>query len=131
MNGLIQHKAARPRDIATCVREYLKAGDLAGVLSMFHPDCGLAFPEGSPPSFGLAAVRAAFVPLIELRPTLVSEVTGELVVGDTALIQANWRLEGPDGVALNEGSSTEVAKQRADGSWVYYIDCPTGLPAIE
>ncbi len=119
-------KANRPRDIATCVGHYLKNGDLEGILTMFHPDCVLVFPEGAQAVTGLDEVRKAFEPFVEFRPDLHSEVTGELIHGDTALLSANWVIKGPDGSTIASGKSTEIAKRKADGSWVYFMDCPYG-----
>lgn len=119
-------KAMRPRDISHCVGHYLKKGDLDGILTLFHPDCLLVFPENTAPISGLQAIRSAFEPFIELTPTLQSHVTGELIKGDLALLSANWEIEGPDGSTLAKGQSTEVAKRLPDGSWVYFMDCPYG-----
>ena len=55
-----------------------------------------------------------------MRPTLISKV----INGDTALMQATWRMEAPDGSILSEGKSTEVAKLLPNGGWGYYIDGP-------
>lgn len=123
-------KAMRPRDIADRVGEYLKQGDLEAIVSFFHPDCTLCFPVNEAPKKGLDAVRESFAPLVALRPQLFSRVTGELIHRDMALLQAEWRLEAPDGTRIDGGRSTEVAKQNEDGSWVYYIDCPNGLPML-
>lgn len=128
MNGRTYKKAMLPREIAERVGEYLEQGDLEGVVSLFHPSCTLCFPVTETPKQGLEAVRASFAPFMPSRPVLTSRVTSELINGDTALLQATWRLEAADGSRIDEGRSTEVAKQHADGSWVYFIDCPHGLP---
>ena len=121
-------KAMRPRDIGNTVACFLLEGNMDAIVSMFHPDCVVCFPPGAPPSKGLERVREIFAPFIELRPRMTSTVTGELIHGDTALIQADWRIEAPDGSIMAKGCSTEVAKQKEDGSWVYYMDCPNGPP---
>lgn len=123
-------KAKYPHDIANRVGEYLQEGNLDGILSFFHPDCTICFPADAPPQKGLKAVRDLFSPFVEVRPTLISQVTGEVANGDTALLQAEWRIEGPDGSLIAEGKSTEVVKQNDDGSWVYFIDCPFGPPSF-
>ncbi len=123
-------KAKRPSEIANCVGAYLAEGDLDGIVSLFHPDCVVYFPVGEAPKKGLEAVRELFVPFAEMRPKLISDVIGELVNGDTALLRANWRIEAQDGSVIAEGQSSEVAKQDADGNWLYYIDCPYGPPEL-
>lgn len=124
-------KAMRPREIANCIGYFLKHGDLDGILSMFHPDCCLVFPRGASPRTGLDAVRKSFEMFVDQRPTLVSKVKGELILGGTALLTADWHIEDGDGNVLDHGSSTEVAKQNQDGSWVYYMDCPFGPPCVD
>ena len=123
-------KAMAPRDISKRIAECLAKRDLEAIVSFFHPSCIVAFPPGGPPQRGLESVRILFKPFVEAGAILKSNVTGELVNGDTALVQANWRVEGADGALLAEGNSTEVTKQLEDGSWVYFIDCPLGPPAI-
>lgn len=123
-------KAEKPRDIATCVAGYLLAGDLEGVVSMFHPECQIFFPADAPPSVGLDGARAVFKDFVPMKPVLKSRVTNEVINGDTALLQAEWSLEDADGNVIAQGQSTEVAKKLANGGWGYYIDCPTGAPAL-
>lgn len=124
-------KAMQPRDIEKRVGEYLREGSLDGIVSMFHPECIVCFPLEESPKKGHQAVREIFAPFAEIRPNLVSRITGELINGDSALLQAEWRFEDADGSLIAEGRSTEVAKRYADGSWVYFIDCPLGPPAPE
>ena len=123
-------KAMQPRDIANCVSHYLKAGDMEGILSMFHSECSLVFPRGAAARTGLDAVRESFEMFVAQRPTIVSDVKGELINGNTALLTADWRIEDDRGNVLDSGTSMEVAKQKEDGSWVYLLDCPFGPPAL-
>ncbi len=123
--------AARPREIADCVGAYLKEGDLEGVVSMFHPECQIFFPPDQPPSVGLAGARKVFSDFVSRRPVLSSTVTSEVIIGDTALLQARWTLSDAAGSVLAEGQSTEVATKLANGGWGYLIDCPLGAPALK
>lgn len=122
--------AEKPSDIATCVAGYLQAGDLEGVVSMFHPDCQIFFPPDEAPAQGLDGARTVFKDFMPMRPVLKSTVTSEVVNGDTALLRADWSFEDADGHVIAEGQSTEVAKKLANGGWGYYIDCPNGAPAL-
>ena len=123
-------KAEYPRQIADCVAGFLKDGDLEGVVSMFHPECRIFFPPNEPPKIGKEGAREIFAEFIEMRPTLISTITSEVIVGDTALLHAVWRFEDANGTIIAEGNSTEVAKMQPDGGWRYYIDCPLGAPQI-
>ena len=125
-----QHIANQPRDIANCVSAYLQAGDLAGITTLFHPDCQIFFPPDEPPNVGIAGARAAFESFLDIRPSIESEVFSEVIVGDIALLRANWRVVTPDGAIISEGQSTEVAKKLPNGGWGYLIDCPNGPPEL-
>ena len=123
-------KAEQPNQIADIVGEYLKAGDLDGVVTMFHPGCQIYFPPDAPPLIGKEGARQAFAEFAKIRPTLKSTVNHQAINGDTALLSATWELQGPDGSIIGAGTSTEVTKQLDDGSWVYFIDCPLSIPAL-
>ena len=123
--------ARQPREIADCVGAFLRNGDMDGIASMFHPDCRIFFPPDQPPNIGIAGVRAVFAGFIETRPEIQSEVISEVIVGDIALIRANWRVVARDGATLAEGQSTEVAAKLENGGWGYLIDCPYGPPMLD
>lgn len=127
---MTKHIAHQPREIADCVSAYLQAGDLDGITSMFHPDCQIFFPPDQPPSVGIAGARAAFEGFMDLRPEIKSEVFSEIIIGDIALVRANWKVVASDGAVMAEGQSTEVAKKLENGGWGYLIDCPNGPPTL-
>lgn len=122
--------ANQPREIADCVSAFLQEGDLDGITSMFHPDCQIFFPPDQPPSVGIAGARAAFEGFMDLRPEIKSDVFSEVIIGDIALVRANWSVVAPDGTVIAEGQSTEVAKKLENGGWGYLIDCPNGPPNL-
>jgi len=123
--------ANHPHEIANCVAEFLKLGDLEGIVSMFHPECQIHFPPGEPPKQGLDGVREVFKDFVIMRPILLSKVAREAINGDIAIIQANWRFEDDEGQLIAEGSSTEVARRLSNGGWGYFIDCPMGVPELK
>lgn len=125
---MTQRIAHQPREIADCVSAYLQEGDLEGITSMFHPDAQIFFPPDQPPATGIAGARAVFEAFMALRPEIRSEIISEVIVGDTALLRANWSVVAPDGTIMAEGQSTEVAKKLENGGWGYLIDCPNGPP---
>ena len=121
-------KAMRPRDVANLISECMVDGNIENILDFFHPDYLMSFPPSEPPKSGLEAIRSSFQPFIDAKAKLISEVTGELINGDVAILQANWSIVDLQGNVMGKGASTEVLKQRKDGSWQYFIDCPLGLP---
>ncbi len=130
MTATIKRKALKPSAIANEISACIKEGNLENILDFFHPDYIMSFPPTEPAKTGIAILRESFGAFIDSRASLISEVTGEIINGKTALLQADWKIIDPDGKIISEGKSVEVAKQRADGSWVYFIDCPYGLPSV-
>ena len=127
--ALNEHPTAKqPREIANCVSACLRKRDIDGIVAMFHHDCLVFFPPDAPPNVGHAGVRKAFEALLDTPPVIRSEVISEVIVGDFALLCANWSMVAPDGSVLAEGQSTEVAKKFDHGGWGYLIDCPYGPP---
>ncbi len=122
--------AKQPREIADCVSAYLLDGDIEGITSMFHPDCLIFFPPDQPPKAGLAGARSAFKSYIDARPEIRSEIISEVIVGEIALLCANWSIVDNDGAIIAKGQSTEVAKRLENGGWGYLIDCPLGPPLV-
>jgi ketosteroid isomerase-like protein len=127
---MTQHIAHQPREIADCVSAYLQDGNLDGISTLFHPDCQIFFPPDQPPRIGIAGARAAFEDFLDIRTSIESHVFSEVIIGDIALLRANWRVIAPDGSVLAEGQSTEVAKKLSNGGWGYLIDCPYGPPTL-
>lgn len=120
--------AKRPHQIVERVAEFIKEGDLEGVVSMFHPDCKIAMdPEGCPME-GHDGVRSIFADFVARRLNLKGSVSGEMINGDTAILQGEWTIEDDEGNTLGGGVSTEVAKQLSNGGWTYFIDCPIAVP---
>lgn len=130
MNSTNYPQAKTPREIADRVAEHLRAGDLEGVLTMFHPECMIFFPPDEPAQVGTDGAREVFKDFVPQRPVLKSTILSEVINGDTALLQAEWQFLSHDGSVMAEGKSTEVAKLLPEGGWVYYIDCPLGPPMI-
>lgn len=123
-------KAMRPRDVANEIAECIKEGNIDNIVDFFHPDYIMPFPPTEVPKSGLDTVRQVFTSFVESKAVLTSKVTGEIINGDVALLQAEWYIKDATGTIISEGKSTEVLKQQTDGSWVYYIDCPMGLPQV-
>ena len=120
--------AERPHQIVERVAEFMKDGDLEGVVSMFHPDVRIAMDPDGEPVVGHDAVREVFKDACANRVILKGTVSGEMINGDTAILQGEWTMEGQDGTPMGGGVSTEVVKQIENGGWTYFIDCPISVP---
>jgi ketosteroid isomerase-like protein len=62
-------------------------------------------------------------PELKLTPRKV------LQAGDVALVVSDWTFsgKGPDGILSVSGTSTDVMRRQADGTWRYLIDNPDGV----
>ncbi len=121
--------AERPHQIVERVAEFIREGDLEGVVTMFHPECRIAMDPSQAPLEGHPAVREIFSGFVTSRVNLIGSVSGEMINGDVALLQGEWRVEDGQGNALGGGVSTEVVRRLDHGGWVYFIDCPIAVPA--
>ena len=120
--------AEHPHQIAGCVAEFVRNGDMEGVLSMFHPDCRVAMDPDGPPMEGHDGVREIFQDFVAGRLILKPTVSGEMINGDTAILQGEWTIEDHEGNIVGGGTSTEVTKRMDHGGWTYFIDCPIRVP---
>ncbi len=120
--------AERPHQIVERVSEFLKQGDLEGIVTMFHPDCKICMDPHQSPMEGHEGVREIFADFAKNKVNLIGSVTGEMINGDTAILQGKWHIEDHNGETLAGGTSTEVTKQLNHGGWVYFIDCPISVP---
>ena len=120
-----------PSELSSLFAERASRGDLEGLLELYEPQATLVAPDGEPVT-GEEAIRrllgnllaaAPWITPLDARQTLRSE--------DIALLLTRWQmtLGGEDGPAM-EGSSTEVARRQADGSWAYVLDRPV-IESIE
>ena len=129
-NSFDMHRriAERPHQIVERVAEFIKAGDMDGVVSMFHPDCRIAMDPSGEPIVGHEGVRNIFREFVAGRMTLKGTVSGEMTNGDLGILQGKWTIEDDSGAILGGGDSTEVVKRMDHGGWTYLIDCPISVP---
>jgi ketosteroid isomerase-like protein len=113
------------------VSELLGEGALDPLVALYEPDAAFA-PEPGRAVTGAAAIRAALEGFVAMRPRMSGTVQKVLEAGDTALVTYRWQLEGtgPDGSPIRmDGTSSDVLRRRADGSWGVLIDDPWGAAA--
>jgi ketosteroid isomerase-like protein len=114
----------RPEDMNAAFAEAVSSGDVERVLVLYEPEALLAPRPGGRAS-GLDEIRAALGELLALGGTMRSRNVWCMQVGELALLQGEWSLDGtaPDGSAVSLASRTsEVVRRQADGSWLYVID---------
>ncbi len=108
--------------------ELLSRGQIEALLELYEGDAAFV-PEPGRAVVGTASIRAELERFASLQPRMTGSVEKVIETGGTALVGYRWELEGtaPDGspVAM-AGTSSDVLRRRANGSWGVLIDDPWG-----
>ncbi len=124
--------ARQPEECHTQWVEAYNAGDLDQMLTFYEPEC-VAVAQPGQVVAGTEAIRQWLQGFLALQGTIDLRVRRVLQAGDVALVVSDWTLagKGPDGSAVNlGGTSTDVVRRQADGTWRYAIDNPLGLQGV-
>jgi uncharacterized protein (TIGR02246 family) len=108
--------------------ELLAAGDIDAMIELYEPEAAFA-PQPGETAVGHDEIRAALTAFLAVRPRMEGNIEKVLFAGDTALVANRWKLTGtaPDGTPVEmSGTSADVLRRRADGSWGIVIDDPWG-----
>ena len=113
MTDLVREPARDPQDLERLLVERQNAGDVVGMLALFEPDA-VVDVGGGRLIRGTAAMRTFYEELkAEGRRFQVGVQQPALISGELALTST-----------LSPGGSVtaEVARQQADGTWLWVID---------
>lgn len=114
-------RATTPEDVSPLFVEFVNAGDVDGMLSLYEPDAVLDYPVGNP-TVGHDALRAVFERMVANRPRFaVEEPLPTLRHGDIALT-ATRPLD-------DTGGRVQVVRRQPDCSWRRVIDRPEATGA--
>lgn len=114
------------RDIHQQFEQAFNAGNMEQLLGFYEPSAVIV-PQPGSVAAGTSQIREALQVFLGLGGRIRLETVEVLEAGDTALLSCRWTLSGtgPDGNAIAlGGTSAEVARRQADGSWRYVIDNP-------
>jgi uncharacterized protein (TIGR02246 family) len=116
-----------PEAVDELFGEYMNAGNLDGLISLYEPTGVLVGQDGAP-LVGHAAIRHFFQTFGDAKMAIKMKVTKVLRSGDdVAVLYNDWTgsFTGPDG-EQNEmsGKALEIVRKQPDGSWRFVIDDP-------
>jgi uncharacterized protein (TIGR02246 family) len=119
--------ANQPQDLHTEFAGALNAGNLEALVSLYEDDASLiAGPTGV--AQGVAAICTALGDLLALKPRIDLQTVSVLQgASNLALLAGRWTLRGTaaDGSPVEmAGTTREVARRHADGTWLYVLDDP-------
>jgi uncharacterized protein (TIGR02246 family) len=103
------------------------AGDLNALLALYEPEA-VFVGMGGEILRGHNEIRSAYEPLFNAKAQIRLETVGIIEsTNGLVLMHGRWKLIGTaeDGSPVShEGTSAEVLRRQADGSWRYTIDNP-------
>lgn len=116
-----------PEELANAFASAFNNKDLQALTNLFSGDAVFA-PQPDTVVSG-DDIRPALTQFLGLNGPIDLVVRRTIVAGDTALIIADWSVDGvdPAGDPVHvAGTTADVARRAADGTWRYLIDNPFG-----
>ena len=121
------HDAPRsPAELMQRFGERMAGGELDKLLALYEPEA-VFVPEPGVVCATPAEIGAALGPMLALSPTMETQIRETHVAGDLALVIVDWTMRGvlPDGSPIEKGgTSADVLRRKADGTWRVLIDHP-------
>ena len=117
--------ATTPEELNSIFKVLLEAGDLDGLLTLYEENAVLvAGPDQL--ATGHAQIREGLAPFVGMQAKITFESAAVAYAGDIALVHAKWTGAGttPEGPIELAGTTSEVVRRQADGTWKYLIDDP-------
>ena len=117
-----------PEETVQAIFEAFNQGDVEAAVALYEPNGVLVVQPGQLAE-GTAALREALAGFIAMKPVFTLGKSELVMAGDLALSMVRWSLTGtgPDGEPVQmEGTTSDILRKQADGSWLYAIDNPWG-----
>jgi ketosteroid isomerase-like protein len=120
-----RRRPSTPHEMHAIFKDYLEAGDLEGIVSLYEDGAAMPNNEGQTVT-GLAAIRENMSAFVAMQAKITFEPATVLQAGDIALVHARWSAKGsgPDGPIEFAGVTSEVVRRQSDGTWLYLVDDP-------
>ncbi|GAA1940439.1 nuclear transport factor 2 family protein [Kitasatospora viridis] len=115
-----RRRAQTPEQVGAMFMEYLEAGDIEGLVSLYEPHAHFALTPGAH-LVGTGAIRQALQQLIDSGARLTLELRDIRQVDDIALVSNTATLTGA-GPAPVVSTTTGVLRRQPDGGWVRVVD---------
>ncbi|MFE2251844.1 nuclear transport factor 2 family protein [Streptomyces lavendulae] len=117
-----RHRAETPEQVGALFTEYLEAGDIEGLVSLYEPNAHFV-PTPGTHLVGTGPIRKGLQELIDTGARLKLELRDIRQVDDIALVSNTATLTGvgPEPVV---STTTEVLRRQPHGGWAHVVDDP-------
>jgi uncharacterized protein (TIGR02246 family) len=122
--------ASEPGQVIEHFVKRYNSGDLDGILEELYEDDCVLVPALGTTAAGKAAIREVLQGFLAMNGTMRLLAATFSRNGDLALTHSKWRLDIPGGDPV-EGTTAEVVRRQADGSWRYILDNPFGGAVLD
>ena len=112
--------ATSPEAICRLFQQYMAAGDLDAVLSVYDPEAVFS-NQSRDFTRGREGLRQELAPLAAMRARFDFTIKQVIEAGDIALMHTEWTVSGPRPMQVY---AIEVARRQPDGTWCWLIGDP-------
>jgi len=119
--GMQVYLAAKtPEEICDLFRQYMAAGDLEGLLSLYDAEAAF-LNQASEVKHGHQQLASELGRLAQAKAQFQFKIVQIIRSGDTALMHTEWKVLSPEPMRVY---AIEVARRGADGRWRWLIGDP-------
>ena len=118
-----------PEETTDVFVRHFNEGDVDRLIAAYYAEGAVLAATPGAAAAG-RELRSALAKYFELGGKMKATTRHALIAGDTALLVIDWVIDaiGPDGKALQvPGTSTDVVRRGADGTWRCIIDNPHNI----
>lgn len=112
--------ATSPEDICRVFQQYMVAGDLEKVLSVYHPEA-IFVKQCGEVTRGKEGLRRELAPLAAAHARFSYTIKQVTQTGDIALMHTEWTVSSPQPMFVY---AIEVTRRQPDGTWGWLIGDP-------
>ena len=118
-------KVIMPHEINMTFAHAFNTGDINNLMLLYEEKAILRI-DGDDTFTGKHAIEIELQKLLTIPGKMFSNNNFCIEYGDIALLRADYYIVDSNGTTVLSGSSAEVVRQQADGSWLYIIDHAMG-----
>ncbi len=113
--------AKNPEEICRLFRQYMAAGDIDSVLSIYDSEA-VFLNESGEVKKGKEELRKELAPLATQKANFDFKIKQIIESGDIALMHTEWQVSSPQ--QMMSVYAIEVARRQPDGTWCWLIGDP-------